>query len=92
MCIFQALTEGNITQYQVIYNETIIRVDGSTTTLKFIAPSLPDDEHDGVVMVAVIAINQFGLGPESDPEFTTVIGIVTYVLVLCTLCTVNNKS
>ena len=90
--IFQLVTEGNITEYRVNYNGTARKVDGSATTLKFTAPSLPDSEHDGIVMVVVIAINQFGIGPESDPEFTTIIGIVTYILELCTLCAVNSKN
>ena len=65
------------------YNGTRINVNSSTTTITFIAPSLPDGEHDGVVMVMVIATNQFGVGPESDSEFATVTGIVAYLDNIC---------
>ena len=65
------------------YNGAKINVDSSTTTLSFIAPSLPDGEHDGVVMVMVIATNQFGVGPESDSEFAAVTGIVAYLDNIC---------
>ena len=81
--IFQPVTQGDITGYQVHYNGTKINVNSSTTTITFIAPSLPDGEHNGVVMVMVIATNQFGVGPESDSEFTTVTGIVAYLDNIC---------
>ena len=81
--LFQPVTQGDITGYQVHYNGTRINVNSSTTTITFIAPSLPDGEHDGVVMVMVIATNQFGVGPESDSEFATVTGIVAYLDNIC---------
>ena len=42
LCIFQPITQGDISGYQVYYNGTMINVNSSTTTLTFTAPSLPD--------------------------------------------------
>ena len=44
-----------------------MNVNSSTTTLTFTAPSLPDGVFTGTVVVMVIAINQYGVGPTSDP-------------------------
>ena len=63
----QPVTQGDITGYQVYYDGTMRNVNNSTTTLKFTAPSLPDGVFTGTVIIMVIAINRYGVGPTSDP-------------------------
>ena len=43
----------------------MINVNSSTTTLTFIAPSLPDGVFTGTVVVMVTAVNRLGIGPAS---------------------------
>ena len=43
-----------------------MNVNSSTTTLTFIAPSLPDEVFTGTVVVMVAAIYRFGIGPPRD--------------------------
>ena len=74
---FQPVTQGDITGYQVYYNEIMINVNSSTTTLTFTAPSLPDDVFTDTVVVMVTAVNRFGEGPDSDHVTATVTGTVT---------------
>ena len=74
---FQPVTQENITGYQVYYNEIMINVNSSTTTLTFTAPSLPDDVFTDAVVVMVTAVNRFGEGPDSDHVMATVTGTVT---------------
>ena len=62
----QPVTQGDVAGYQVYYNETMMEVDNSTTTLTFTAPSLPDGVFTGTVVVMVIAFTRFGIGPASD--------------------------
>ena len=45
----------------------MVYVNSSTTALKFTAPSLPEDVFAGTVVVTVIPINRYGIGPASDP-------------------------
>ena len=73
--VFQPVTQGDITGYQVYYNGTTINVNSSTTTLIFIAPSLPDGVFTGTVVVMVIGINEFGIGPASNPETAVITGM-----------------
>ena len=47
------------------YNETMMTVNSSTTTLTFAAPLLPDDVFTGTVVVTVAAISTLGVGPSS---------------------------
>ena len=56
------------------YNETMMNVSSSTTTLTFIAPSLPDGVFTGIVIVMVTAMNRFGVGPTSDPVTAEIYG------------------
>ena len=72
--VFQPVTQGDITGYQVYYNGTMMNVNSSTTTLTFTAPSLPDGVFTGTVVVMVIAINEFGIGPGSNPETAVITG------------------
>ena len=67
----------DITGYHVYYNETMINVNSSTTTLTFTAPSLPDGVFTDTVIVMVIASNKFGAGPASNPATAEIYG--TYV-------------
>ena len=48
------------------YNGTTENVNSSTTTLTFIAPSLPDGVFTGTVVVMVTAVNRLGIGPASE--------------------------
>lgn len=49
------------------YDETMVNVNSSTTTLTFTAPTLPDGVFTGTVVVMVAAVNRLGVGPASDP-------------------------
>ena len=63
-----------------------MNVTSSNTTLTFPAPSLPDGVHSVTVGVTVFAVNQFGVGPPSDPRNVTITGTVTHcMLVLPTI-------
>ena len=53
--------------YQVHYSGMIVNVDSSTTTLTFTAPSLPDGVFTGTIVVMVIGVSEFGIGPASNP-------------------------
>ena len=44
-------------------------VSSSTTTLTFTAPSLPDSLFAANVTVTVTAVNRFGHGAFSDPDY-----------------------
>ena len=50
-----------------------MNVNSSTTTLTFTSPSLPEDVFNSTVFVMVAAVNNYGIGPASDPA-TAVIG------------------
>ena len=67
------------------YNGTMMNVNSSTTTLTFTAPSLPDDVFTGTVVVMVNGINRYGVGPDSDHVMVTVTGMVTYIMLECSL-------
>ena len=73
--IFQPVTQGDITGYQVYYNGTMMNVSSSTTTLTFTTPSLPDDMFTDTVVVMVTAVNKYGVGPASNPETATITGM-----------------
>ena len=64
-----------------------MNVNSSTTTLKFTAPSLPDGVFTGTVVVMVTAVSQYGVGPDSDHVTATVTGMVTYIMLKCSLPT-----
>ena len=64
--VFQPVTEGNITKYEVHYNGTRKNVDSSTTTLTFTALFLPDGVFTGIIYLTVTPINRYGKGPTSD--------------------------
>ena len=49
-------------------------LSSSTTTLTFTAPSLPDGVFTGTVVVMVIGVNEFGIGPASNPETAEIRG------------------
>ena len=70
--------QSEVLSYQVNYNGTTTNVNSSTTTLTFIAPSLPDDEFSGTVVVMVTAVNRFGSGPASDPAATQINSMHSY--------------
>ena len=53
----------------------MISVTNSTTTLTFTAPSLPDGVFTGTVVVMVTVVNQFGVGPASDPATAKINGM-----------------
>ena len=74
----QPITQGNITEYQVYYNGTMMNVNSSTTTLTFTAPSLPDDVFTGTVVVMVTAFSRYGIGPASDPATVRIYGQCLY--------------
>ena len=57
------------------YNGIMLNVNSSTTTLTFIAPSLPDDMFTSTVVIMVTAVNRYGVGPASNPETATVTGM-----------------
>ena len=74
----QPVTQGSITGYQVDNNGTIMNATSSTTTLTFTAPSIDIDNHPNITTsVMVRAVNQFGIGPNSDPATDQIDG--TYV-------------
>ena len=55
--------------YEVYYNGTRENVTSPTTTLTFTAPSLPGGVFVGNITVTVTAINRFGRGTPSDPDY-----------------------
>ena len=56
--------------YEVYYNGTKENVTSPTTTLTFTAPSLlPDGVFVDNITVIVTAINRFGRGQPSDPDY-----------------------
>ena len=73
--MFQSVTQGDITEYQVYYSGTMMSVDNSTTTLIFTAPSLPDGKFNGTVVVMVTAVNNLVVGPVSDPATAVISGM-----------------
>ena len=76
--VFQPVTQGDITGYQLYYNWTIITVTSSTTTLTFTAPSLPDGVFTDTVVVMVTAYSSIGIGLPSDTATDEITG--KYVL------------
>ena len=56
------------------YNGTTRNVNSATTTLTFIAPSLPDGVFTGTVIAMVTAISRLGIGPPSTPMSTLITG------------------
>ena len=83
MRIFQPVTLGDITGYQVYYNETMMNVNSSTTTLTFDAPSLTDDAFNGTVVVIVIATSRYGIGLASENETAVIYGKKFILLMMC---------
>ena len=45
-----------------------MNVNNSTNTLRYTAPSLPDDVFSGTVVVRVTATSRYGIGPASEHE------------------------
>ena len=70
----QPVTHENILRYQVHYSGMIVKVDSSTTTLTFTAPSLPDGVFTGTVVVMVTAVSRYGVGPASNPATAEIRG------------------
>ena len=64
--VFQPVTQGNVLGYQVYYNEEMINVETSTTTLTFTALSLPDGVFTSIIVFTVSAINRYGIGQGSE--------------------------
>ena len=56
-------------EYEVYYNGTTINSTSPTTMLRFPAPSLPDGVFVDNITVTVTAINRFGRGTPSDPDY-----------------------
>ena len=77
-CIFQPITQGEITEtrYQVCSNETMNIT--SSTTLMFDAPSLPHNVFTHIVVVIVTAVNRYGMGPASEPKTAEIYGKITF--------------
>ena len=71
---FQPVTQENITGYQVSYNGMMKNVTSSTTTLTFIAPSLPDGVFTGTVVVTVSGVNRLERGQPSKSETAVING------------------
>ena len=67
-------------EYEVYYNGTTINVTSPTTTLTFIAPSLPDGVFTGTVVVMVTAINRFGRGTPSDSDSFEISKLYTFIM------------
>ena len=65
--VFQPVTQGDITGYQVYYNGTMMNINSLTTTLTFTASSLPDGVFTGTVVVTITAVSRYGIGPTSHP-------------------------
>ena len=78
VCIFQPVTQGDITGYQVYYNGTMMNVNSSTLT--FTAPSLPHGVFTGTVVVMVTATSRYGIGPASDPEVAIINGKYVHIM------------
>ena len=74
LCIFQSVTQTNISGYQVYYNGTMMNVNSSTTTLTFTAPSLSDGVFTDTVVVMVTATSRYGIGLASGPEAALIYG------------------
>ena len=55
--------------YKVYYNRTRQNVTSSTTTLTFTTPPLLDGVFVDNITVIVTAINRFGRGVSSDPDY-----------------------
>ena len=58
--------------YEVYYNGTRQNVTSPTITLTFTAPSLPNGVFMGNIIVTVTAINRFGHGTPSDPDYNEI--------------------
>ena len=94
ICIFQPVTQGDITGYQVCYNGTMLNANSSTTRLTFTTPSLPNGPFTHTVVVMVTAVNRYGIGPASDPETAIIYGkhvaiyihVSSYVTMLLMMC------
>ena len=79
--LFQPVTQGDITGYQVYYNGTMMNVNSLTTTLTFTVPSLPDNVFTGTVVVTVTATSRYGIGPASQPTHVTITGTTIHLCV-----------
>ena len=94
--MFQPVTEGDVTGYQVYYNGTMMNVNSSTFTLAFTAPLLPDGKFNNTVVVIVIAVNRMGVGPVSDPATAVISGMSVsthvYVYIVNLSNIKNNKT
>ena len=88
--VFQPITQGDITGYQVYYNGTMMNVTSSTTTLTFTAPSLPDGVFTGTVVVMMTAISRYGVGSPSNPV-AAIIGMQLVRAVYVVIYTYSNN-
>ena len=64
------------------YNGTRQNVTSPTTTLTFTAPSLPDGVFVDNITVIVTAINRFGRGPPSDPDYDVISKFFLHFIVM----------
>ena len=74
VCFPQSITVGNgpldqLLVYGVYYSGTMKNVTSPTTELTFTAPSLPDGVFVSNITISVTAINRFGYGTPSDPDY-----------------------
>ena len=66
--------------YKVYYNGTRENVTSSTTTLTFTAPSLPDGVFVDNITVIVTAINRFGSGALSIPDYAEISELCAFMI------------
>ena len=88
--MFQLVTQGNITGYQVLYGSGMtVNVNSPTTTqLTFTAPSLPEGVFTGTVDVMVTAFSEYGVGPVSNLESASITGKIMSIFkfVIVVMC------
>ena len=90
--VFQPVTQGDITEYQVYYNGTTINVTSSTTTLTFTAPSLPNGVFTGTIFVMVTAVRGSEKGPASEPVTDVIYGKYVHVHMVQLLSKFTKKA
>ena len=67
--------------YEVYYNGTRENVTSPTTTLTFTAPSLPDGVFVDNIIIIVTAINRFGRGTPSDPDYDEISELRAFIVI-----------
>ena len=84
MYVFQPVTQGDITGYQVYYNGTMTTYSSSTTSSRFVVPLLPPCMFTGTIVIIVTAVRGSKVGPASDPATAVLIGKYVYMYVCST--------